>query len=126
MPMMRDIIASVPRLVSRDQLFGLRGDGFTGWVKGKHALDERSGVTAWTVHDIRRSAATRMADLGVQPHIIEQILNHQSGHKAGPAGIYNRSSYEREVRAALALWEDHIRTLVGGGERKVLPLTAAR
>ena len=35
MPMMLDIIKSVPRLVSRDQLFGVRGDGFTGWVKGK-------------------------------------------------------------------------------------------
>jgi integrase len=89
-------------------------------VKGKHALDERSGVVGWKIHDLRRSVATRMADLGVQPHIIEQILNHQSGHKAGPAGIYNRSSYEREVRAALALWEDHLRTLVAGGERKVL------
>ena len=123
MPMMLDIITSVPRLVSRDQLFGMRGDGFTGWVKGKRALDERSGVRDWTIHDIRRSVATRMADLGVQPHIIEQILNHQSGHKAGPAGIYNRSSYDREVRAALALWEDHVRTLVEGGEHKVLPFT---
>jgi integrase len=47
MPMMRDIIASVPRMASRDQLFGARGDGFTSWVQGKHALDERSGVTGW-------------------------------------------------------------------------------
>jgi len=62
-----------------------------------------------------------MADIGVAPHIIEAILNHQSGHKAGPAGIYNRSSYEREVRAALGLWEDHVRTLVDGCERKVIP-----
>jgi integrase len=121
MPMIRDIITSVPRLASRDQLFGMRGDGFTGWVKSKHALDERSGVIGWKVHDIRRSTATRMADHGVQPHIIEQLLNHQSGHKAGPAGIYNRSSYQAEVRAALAMWEDHIRTLVDGGERKVVP-----
>jgi hypothetical protein len=56
----------------------------------------------------------------VQPHIIEQILNHVSGHKAGPAGIYNKSSYEREVRNALATWHDHIRTLVEGGARKVV------
>ena len=119
-PMMLDIIKSVPRLVSRDQLFGMRGDGFTGWVKGKRALDERSGVAGWTVHDIRRSVATKLADLGTQPHIIEQILNHQSGHKAGPAGIYNRSSYEREVVAALLRWEDHTRTLVEGTERKIL------
>jgi integrase len=129
MPMALDIIKDIPRLVSRDQLFGARSnDGFTGWDDQKEALDERSGVIGWTLHDIRRSVATKLADIGVQPHIIEQILNHQSGHKAGPAGIYNRSSYEREVRAALALWEDHIRTLIEGGERKVIryaPATAS-
>ena len=73
------------------------------------------------VHDIRRSVATGMADIGIAPHIIEAILNHHSGHRAGPAGIYNRSNYPNEVRAALALWEDHLRTLVEGGERKVVP-----
>jgi hypothetical protein len=71
------------------------------------------------LRDLRRSVATAMADIGVMPHVIEQILNHQSGHRAGVAGIYNRSSYAREVRAALALWEDHIRSLIEGGERKV-------
>jgi integrase len=126
MPMAVDIICSVQRLVSRDQLFGARSnDGFTGWDDQKEALDGRSGVVGWTLHDIRRSVATKLADIGVQPHIIEQILNHQSGHKAGPAGIYNRSSYEREVRAALALWEDHVRTIVEGGERKVIPYAPA-
>jgi integrase len=116
----------VPKMVSRDQLFGARSeDGFASWNKGKIALDRRSGVTNWTPHDIRRSVATRMADIGVQPHIIEQVLNHQSGHRAGPAGIYNRSSYEREVCAALALWEDHVRTLAEGGERKVIHYTPA-
>jgi hypothetical protein len=63
-----------------------------------------------------------MADVGIQPHIIEAVLNHVSGHKGGVAGVYNRSSYEREVRAALALWADHIRSLVEGGERKVVPM----
>jgi integrase len=121
LPMAATIITSVPHMVNREQLFGARSeDGFASWNKGKIALDRRSGVTGWKIHDIRRSVATRMADLGVQPHIIEQVLNHQSGHKSGPAGIYNRSSYEREVRNALALWEDHVRTLVTGGERKVL------
>jgi integrase len=122
MGMALDIIKGVPRMVSRDQLFGARSeDGFASWDKGKTALDARCGITErWTPHDIRRSVATRMADIGIAPHIIEQILNHQSGHKRGPAGIYNRSSYEREVRAALALWEDHIRTLIEGGERKIV------
>jgi len=63
-------------------------------------------------------------DLGVLPHVVEQILNHQSGHRRGVAGVYNKSPYEREVRNALAMWEDHIRTLVEGGEHRVLPLRA--
>jgi len=121
MPMAFAIIKGAPRMVSRDQLFGSRsGAGFASWDRDKAALNERSGVTNWTPHDIRRSVTTKMADIGVQPHVIEQILNHQSGHKAGPAGIYNRSAYEREVRNALALWEDQVRTLVEGGERKVI------
>ena len=122
-PLMLAAIADVPHRVTRDQLFGVRGNGYTAWGDGKAVLDKRTGIdVAWVVHDIRRSVATKMADIGIQPHIIEQILNHQSGHKSGVAGIYNRSSYEREVRAALALWSDHVRTLVEGGEHKIIPL----
>ena len=119
-----DIIEGVPHRATRDHLFGVHaGEGFTNW-HAKDSLDLRLGaaVRPYHLHDIRRSVATRMADIGVQPHIIEQILNHQSGHKRGPAGIYNRSSYEREVRAALALWADHIGSILDGGERKVLLL----
>ena len=61
-----------------------------------------------------------MSDLGVQPHIVEAALNHRSGAKKGVAGVFNKSLYERDVRAAMALWADHVRTLVDGGERKVL------
>src|SRR5262249_25082046 len=120
MPMAMDIIESVPRLVGRDQLFGTRGT-FGGWSRCKEDLDKRSGVKGWRLHDIRRTVATGMADIGVLPHIIEAVLNHYSGHKAGVAGVYNKSAYEREVRAALAMWEDRIRGLVEGGERKILP-----
>ena len=44
--------------------------------------------TPWTVHDLRRTCATGMADLGVLPHVIEAVLNHVSGHKSGVAGVY--------------------------------------
>jgi len=108
MAMAMDIIESVPRLVGREQLFGTRGTGFGHWSRCKEDLDKRCGVTDWRLHDIRRTVATRMADLGVQPHIIEAVLNHYSGHKRGVGGIYNRSRYERDVRNALALWEDRI------------------
>jgi integrase len=124
LPMALTIIKAVPRMATRDHLFGVRANGFTRWEDAKAALDARSGVTGWVLHDIRRTVATKMADLGVPPHVIEQVLNHVSGHKSGVAGIYNRSSYEREVRSALALWHDHVRTLIEGGERKILPLSA--
>jgi integrase len=122
MPMMREVIEGVPRMASRDQLFGLHsGRGFTAWAEHKPTLDERSGVSNWTVHDIRRTVATGLANLGVLPHVVEALLNHQSGAKRGVAGVYNRSPYEREVRSALAQWHDHVRALVEGGERKVVP-----
>jgi integrase len=122
MPAALNIIQSVPRRAGRDPLFGsYKASGFTAYARNKATLDQRTGLTEpWNIHDIRRSIATRMADLGVTPHVIEQILNHQGGHKAGVAGIYNRSSYEREVKQALAMWADHVRSLGGGGKRKIL------
>jgi integrase len=108
-----------------EHVFGPGGTGFRAWFYDKKGLDERLGekVAAWTVHDTRRTLATRLADLGVMPHVIEAVLNHQSGHKRGPAGVYNRSRYDREVRNALALWSDHVRALIEGGERKVIALS---
>jgi integrase len=104
----------------RDQLFGARSvNGFSGWDNAKAALDRRLGVQVgpWQLRDIRRSVATGMADLGVAPHIIEACLNHYSGHRAGTAGVYNRSRYDQEVTAALARWNAHVVALVEG--RKV-------
>jgi ABC-type branched-subunit amino acid transport system permease subunit len=63
-----------------------------------------------------RAAATRMADIGVQPHIIEAVLNHVSGHKAGVAGIYNRSTYATEKRDALERWANHLRVILAQAE----------
>jgi integrase len=112
------IIEDVPKMVNRECLFGVRSNvGFNTWALSKQSLDTRCGVADWHVHDIRRSVATKMADKGVAPHIIETILNHTSGHKKGVAGIYNKSVYEREVKAALALWANRVRVL--GGRRKV-------
>ena len=109
-----DIIATVPHRESRDQLFGLRGSaGFNRWNAYKETLDVRSGVKGWTLHDIRRSVATGLANMKVLPHIIEAALNHQSGSKRGVAGVYNRSTYTPEVTAALAKWSNHLTALAG-------------
>jgi integrase len=102
------IMEAQPRIVGREIVFGGGEAGYSGWSKSKVALDEACGVKNWTLHDLRRTAATRMADLGVQPHVIEAVLNHISGHKASVAGIYNRSSYSAEKKAALDLWANHL------------------
>ena len=58
----------------------------------------------------------------MQPHVIEAVLNHVSGHKTGVAGIYNRALYTAEKRQALELWSEHIRSLIEGTEEKVVSL----
>ena len=121
------IINSVPRMADRNHLFGVRAErGFSTWALAKSVLDKRlmDAVAPFVLHDLRRTVATKMADLGVQPHIIEEILNHRGGHKAGIAGIYNRSSYEREVKVALLMWADRMCALAEGGERKVISFTS--
>ena len=73
---------------------------------------------------MRRSVATGMAELGVAPHIVEAVLNHVSGHKAGIAGVYNRATYEKEKRVALATWADHVLAAVEGRAATVVPMRA--
>jgi len=123
----RSIIASIPR-TGRDHLFGTRSSsGHTGWDRCKKDLDARLAgkVAAWRVHDLRRSVATGMADLGVEPHIIEAVLNHYSGHRAGDAGTYNRSRYEKQVERAMSIWCSHLESIISGSERKVVAFPAA-
>jgi integrase len=87
-----------------------------GWGRAKVKIDAAAGIVGWRFHDLRRTCATGMASIGVQPHVIEAVLNHQSGHKKGVAGIYNRFSYAPEKAEALARWADHVRGIVQGAE----------
>ena len=81
------------------------------WSPRKAALDASlPDLKGWVLHDLRRTCATGMAELGVAPHIVEAVLNHVSGHKGGVAGVYNRASYVEEKRAALQRWADHVAT----------------
>jgi integrase len=98
------VLNACPRVRGRDLVFGSGEGGYSGWSRSKDSPNEAAKLKdPWVLHDLRRTAATRMADLGVQPHVIEAVLNHVSGHKAGVAGIYNRSTYTAEKRAALDL-----------------------
>jgi integrase len=122
-----EIIASVPEVVGRGLLFGARNPrGFTGWAEFKRALDKRLGdhVRPWVLHDLRRTCATRLCDLGAEPHHVEALLNHR-GHKAGVAGVYNQSKYRDAVGKLVAMWDRHLRNLVEGrGEGNVISIRA--
>lgn len=113
-PQARAILERWPR--GRDFVFGHGAGGFSGWSRCKERLDQRVKFPEWRLHDLRRTAATVMADrLGVLPHIVEAVLNHVSGHRAGVAGIYNRAKYETEMRDALERWAQHVaKTVVAG------------
>jgi integrase len=119
------------RADGRTHVFGrIDSGGFDGWGYAKRTLDAHIAnggkpLEHWTVHDLRRTLATRMAELGVQPHIVEAVLNHVSGHKGGIAGIYNRATYDKEKREALNLWGEHVTALVEGRAAKVLPMKRA-
>lgn len=63
---------------------------------------------SWTLHDLRRTLATRLNDLGVAPHVVEQLLGHSLG---GVMAIYNRSQYLPEKMAALDMWLEHLEVL---------------
>jgi integrase len=148
------ILAARPRWAGRDLVFGRGDGGYSGWSNCKERLDaaitEAAGkkappMPAWRLHDLRRSAATYMGGglpkkqldklpmqdrklaegLGVQPHIIEEVLNHISGHRAGVAGTYNRGIYEQEKRTALARWAERLVAIVEDRSDNVVPLARA-
>jgi integrase len=116
-PAALEIVKSVPHHTNG---FLLGDRGFRSWSRGKDALDRRlaGDVRPWRVHDLRRTVASGMIDLGIEPHHVEATLNHFSGHRRGVAGIYNRSPYERQIKEALVRWSEHVAELVEGRRRR--------
>ena len=128
------IIDRQPKRKGRDFIFGIGELGFSGWSDCKARLDQAllaarcksnrkaKAMPDWRLHDLRRTCATGMAELGVQPWYIEAVLNHYSktangalilpGHRAGVAGTYNRARYADEMRSALQLWANYIDKIV--------------
>lgn len=108
--------AALPSNISPTTLlFPARGSStrpLSGWSKLKKQLDKDSGVTGWTLHDLRRSWATNMARLGTPIHVIEKMLNHASGSFGGIVSTYQRHDYWDEQVAAIQRYDDWLKSLV--------------
>jgi integrase len=104
----QDLLRSLPQF--GELVFG----PFNNWSKAKAALDAKSGVTGWRLHDLRRTAATGLQRLGVRLEVTEQVLNHVSGSRAGIVGVYQRHDFASEKRAALEAWGAHAQAIVEG------------
>ncbi len=73
-------------------------------------ISNRTGLEPWTLHDIRRTVATRLSELGAPPHVIEKLLGHQMG---GVMARYNLHDYLEDQRHWLKVWHDHLEKVVG-------------
>jgi len=72
------------------------------------------GIDHFRVHDLRRTAATGMAALGINPHTISHVLDHTSVTKGTVTGaVYVKYSFDREKRDALERWADHLEDITG-------------
>ena len=100
------ILASLPKREDCDFVFSTTGQtAVSGFSRAKAAIDVRSGVTGWRLHDLRRSVATYMADdLKIAPVVVDRILNHVTGSLRGVAAVYQRSEFLADRKVALETW----------------------
>ncbi len=115
-----EIIEGLPRFEPAGFVFTTTGgrkpiNGFMQMRAHINNLAEAENGAAldhWTLHDLRRTAATHMARMNVPPHVVEKLLNHTTGQLGGVARIYNRYQYLDERRVALERWARRIESIV--------------
>lgn len=86
---------------------------FNGWSNAKERMDRITGVTDYRLHDLRRTWATKNAEIGTPIHVAEAHLDHRSGTISGVAAVYFRHNWLLEMRKAVKTYEAHIAKLVG-------------
>ena len=119
------LIKKLPRLGKSEYVFTTTGETpVSGWSKAKASLDEavtniNRGKTlpGWRLHDLRRTVATGMQRLGISLQVIEAVLGHLSGSRAGIVGVYQRHKFDAEKKAAIGAWAEHVSRLVAENKR---------
>jgi integrase len=117
LPPAPDILSTAPRLDGSDYIFTTTGrTSISGFSKAKAMLDKASGVSGWTIHDLRRTFATlATGELGIEPQIVDKILNHLSGAVTGIAAVYQRHAYLDQRRNAMDRWGIYVTKLARDG-----------
>lgn len=129
-PQAQALIAALPRMSGSEFVFTTTGSTpVSGWSRAKDLLDakiadaaEGRALDAWRLHDLRRSAATGLQRLGIALQVVEAILGHIAGSRAGVVGVYQRHTFDAEKRTALEAWARHVETIVSGKPSNVMPL----
>jgi integrase len=101
-----------------------RGGRLGNWDRETKRIMHLSGTAGWTRHDLRRTGATLLGELGHHPHVIEAALNHATIHST-LAAVYNRARYAPAVREALQQLADHLDGIAAGAA-EVVPLWQGR
>jgi integrase len=112
-----DLLRSLPRFDGGDFVFSAKGGRapIKGFGKFKDTIDARAaeltppGLVNWRFHDLRRTARTNLASLGVSPFIAELVIGHQ---QKGVHKIYDVHTYQIEKREALQRWANRLRDIV--------------
>ena len=129
-----EILDALPQFASDDEI---TADGaafvFTttsgrrpvsGFSKMKARTDDLSDVTDWRLHDLRRTARTGLAELGVPQIVAEKVLNHAERNVL--VRTYDRHEYAAEKAAALERWSSRLREITEPPPENVVKLSAAR
>jgi integrase len=115
-PLALELIRSVPRVEGQGLLFTTNGTTpISGWSKFAARTKGATGIDGARLHDLRRTAATNMARLGIPKFTISRVLNHAEG---GVTSVYARHGYLEEKRQALQAWETRLRTILAAKDRE--------
>jgi integrase len=128
-----DTVKAIPRYAGSDWLLTVSGQKpFSNFGHAKAKLDrlimeakvnvatsdggdpnQVESMTPWVVHDLRRTVATGLQRQGIRLEVIETVLGHVSGSRAGVIGTYQRHRFQDEAQAALEAWAKHVEKLCG-------------
>jgi integrase len=104
------VLAEVPRFGTGEYVFTVNGRApLAAFSRGKRAIDKASGVTGWTLHDLRRTARSLMSRAGVPSDHAERCLGHII---PGVRGTYDRHKYQAEMLQAFEALASQIERIV--------------